>query len=55
MLVGGFPRKKGMERKDLIARNTAIFSTQVRFIACFARPLACLRSSACFMLVLFCT
>jgi len=28
--VGGFPRKKGMERKDLIAKNTTIFSAQGR-------------------------
>jgi len=28
VLVGGFPRKAGMERKDLIARNCTIFSEQ---------------------------
>ncbi|OQS07089.1 malate dehydrogenase [Thraustotheca clavata] len=28
ILLGGFPRKAGMERKDLIAKNTAIFKVQ---------------------------
>ncbi|EQC27991.1 hypothetical protein SDRG_14266 [Saprolegnia diclina VS20] len=28
ILLGGFPRKVGMERKDLIAKNTAIFKVQ---------------------------
>lgn len=28
ILLGGFPRGPGMERKDLIARNTAIFKSQ---------------------------
>ena len=27
VLVGGFPRKKGMERKDLLARNGKIFKS----------------------------
>ncbi|KAI9910570.1 hypothetical protein PsorP6_010345 [Peronosclerospora sorghi] len=28
ILVGGFPRKQGMERKDLIAKNVTIFQAQ---------------------------
>ena len=28
ILLGGFPRKEGMERKDLIAKNVAIFKVQ---------------------------
>lgn len=28
VLVGSFPRQKGMERKDLLAKNAAIFKTQ---------------------------
>lgn len=32
VLVGGFPRKAGMERKDLIAKNAAIFGEQGKAI-----------------------
>src|SRR5947209_3216023 len=28
ILVGGFPRKQGMERKDLLGKNAEIFVTQ---------------------------
>lgn len=28
ILVGGFPRKKGMERKDVMAKNVAIYKSQ---------------------------
>lgn len=28
VMVGGFPRKQGMERKDLIERNVAIYRQQ---------------------------
>ena len=28
ILVGGFPRKKGMERKDVMAKNVAIYKAQ---------------------------
>jgi malate dehydrogenase len=34
--VGGFPRKPGMERKDLIAKNASIFSEQGDAIEKFA-------------------
>ena len=37
-LVGGFPRKKGMERKDLIAKNTTIFSAQGRALQKVGKP-----------------
>jgi malate dehydrogenase len=33
ILVGGFPRKQGMERKDLLGKNAEIFVTQGRAIA----------------------
>src|SRR5262249_30586357 len=33
VLVGGFPRKQGMERKDLLARNADIFITQGKALA----------------------
>lgn len=36
ILVGSFPRQKGMERKDLLAKNAAIFKTQGEAIEKFA-------------------
>ena len=36
ILTGGFPRKKGMERKDLIAKNANIFGEQGEAIEKFA-------------------
>jgi len=36
ILTGGFPRKKGMERKDLIAKNAAIFGEQGEAIEKYA-------------------
>lgn len=33
VLVGGFPRKQGMERKDLLNKNAEIFITQGRALA----------------------
>ncbi len=38
VLVGGFPRKKGMARKDLIQANTRIFSSMGRAIEEAASP-----------------
>lgn len=37
-LVGGFPRLKGMERSDLLAKNAAIFVEQGRALRQFASP-----------------
>lgn len=37
-LVGSRPRTKGMERKDLLAANGAIFTTQGRALAAVAKP-----------------
>ncbi|KAJ0397146.1 hypothetical protein P43SY_007431 [Pythium insidiosum] len=36
ILVGGFPRKQGMERKDLIEKNVTIFKAQGQAIEKFA-------------------
>jgi malate dehydrogenase len=36
ILVGGFPRKQGMERKDLLSKNADIFVPQGRAIAAHA-------------------
>src|SRR5262249_43834461 len=33
ILVGGFPRKQGMERKDLLSKNADIFIAQGRALA----------------------
>lgn len=38
VLVGGFPRKQGMERKDLIQANTKIFTSMGRAIDEVASP-----------------
>lgn len=38
LLVGAVPRKQGMERKDLLAINGGIFSTQGKAIAANAAP-----------------
>ena len=38
LLVGAMPRRKGMERSDLLAANGAIFTTQGKAIAASARP-----------------
>lgn len=38
ILVGGFPRRKGMLRKDLIAKNTGIFKAMGRAIDNTASP-----------------
>ena len=37
-LVGGFPRLKGMERKDLLDKNSAIFVEQGKALRQFASP-----------------
>lgn len=38
ILVGAFPRKKGMERRDLLAKNIPIFSSQGRIISKVSSP-----------------
>ncbi|VDM29334.1 unnamed protein product [Toxocara canis] len=37
-LVGAMPRKKGMERKDLLAANVKIFKAQGKALADYAKP-----------------
>ncbi len=37
-LVGGFPRLKGMERKDLMDKNATIFVEQGKALRQFADP-----------------
>lgn len=38
LLIGSFPRQKGMERKDLLAKNAAIFLAQGKFLNDLADP-----------------
>lgn len=38
ILVGAFPRRQGMQRRDLLAKNFPIFSSQARVIAQEASP-----------------
>jgi hypothetical protein len=40
VLVGGFPRLKGMERKDLIEKNVVIFKVRAASVFCFRRRAA---------------
>ncbi|PAN39456.1 hypothetical protein PAHAL_7G244100 [Panicum hallii] len=38
VLIGGWPRKEGMERKDLIAKNVAIYKSQASALQQHAAP-----------------
>ncbi|CAL5069251.1 unnamed protein product [Urochloa decumbens] len=38
VLIGGWPRKEGMERKDLIAKNVAIYKSQAAALQQHAAP-----------------
>merc|ERR1712176_607685 len=37
VMVGGFPRKEGMERKDVMAKNVSIYKQQAEFLAKHAK------------------
>lgn len=37
-MVGGFPRKGGMERKDVMAKNVAIYKSQAAALESKAKP-----------------
>lgn len=37
-MVGGFPRKAGMERKDVMAKNVTIYKDQASALAKHANP-----------------
>lgn len=36
IMVGGFPRKEGMERKDVMAKNVSIYKSQASALEKFA-------------------
>lgn len=38
VMVGGFPRKGGMERKDVMAKNVAIYKSQAAALEKGAKP-----------------
>ena len=38
VMVGGFPRKGGMERKDVMAKNVAIYKSQAAALQSGAKP-----------------
>ena len=38
LFLGAFPRKEGMERKDVMAKNVSIFQEQGRAVAAYAKP-----------------
>ena len=38
ILIGGWPRKEGMERKDLIAKNVSIYRSQASALQQHAAP-----------------
>lgn len=38
VMVGGFPRKEGMERKDVMAKNVSIYKSQASALEQHAAP-----------------
>ncbi|XP_021737213.1 malate dehydrogenase, cytoplasmic-like isoform X3 [Chenopodium quinoa] len=40
VMVGGFPRKEGMERKDVMAKNVSIYKSQASALEQHAAPTA---------------
>jgi len=38
VIVGGFPRKEGMERKDVMSKNVSIYKAQASALEAHAAP-----------------
>lgn len=38
VMVGGFPRKEGMERKDVMSKNVSIYKSQASALEQYAAP-----------------
>lgn len=38
VMVGGFPRKEGMERKDVMSKNVSIYKSQASALEQYASP-----------------
>jgi malate dehydrogenase len=45
VLIGGWPRKEGMQRKDLIAKNVPIYQSQASALQQHAAPNCKVQSS----------
>ena len=52
VMVGGFPRKGGMERKDVMAKNVAIYKSQAAALESGAKPSVKVK---CLLLGLLCS
>lgn len=48
-MVGGFPRKEGMERKDVMTKNVSIYKSQAAALEKHAAPNCKVRRSVCFL------
>lgn len=49
ILVGAFPRKEGMERKDLLKINAKIFETQGKALDTYAKKTVKVRAIVCIL------
>jgi malate/lactate dehydrogenase len=49
VMVGGFPRKAGMERKDVMAKNVSIYATQARALEQHASRDVKVSQQGCYM------
>jgi hypothetical protein len=49
VMVGGFPRKAGMERKDVMAKNVSIYATQARALEQYASRDVKVRLGCCWL------
>jgi malate dehydrogenase len=38
IMVGGFPRKEGMERKDVMSKNVSIYKAQASALEAHSAP-----------------
>jgi len=48
-MVGGFPRKEGMERKDVMSKNVSIYKSQAAALEKHAAPNCKVIRSVCFL------
>ena len=46
-MVGGFPRKAGMERKDVMSKNVSIYKSQASALEKNAKPGVKVNTCAC--------
>ena len=48
-MVGGFPRKEGMERKDVMSKNVSIYKSQAAALEKHAAPNCKVIGSVCLL------